>query len=75
MPKGTDPEAFRMVNCAVCECEMLGESDRHNLTRWSAKWWQYAGTVLRAIHTRIKGRPVCPQCFDELQKLRAQHDR
>lgn len=75
MPKGTDPESYRMVNCAGCECEMLSESDKHNLTRWSVAWWKYAGTVLRAIHTRIQGRPICPEGYRELEQLRAQHDR
>lgn len=48
----------KMVDCAGCGMEMLGESMRGRLVKYDD------GAVVPHVRGRILGRPYCWQCLD-----------
>ncbi len=58
-PKPPDPDDLKLVNCAVCACELLGESARlwlYHLSRDARK--RYPPEC-----SRLNDRPHCPTCY------------
>ena len=58
--KGRTPADYLLCNCAKCQCELLGESERGFFRQLSP---EERKRFPSPVAGRILGRPYCPTCL------------
>lgn len=59
---------LKLCNCARCNMELIGESDRNKLQHST----RYAISI---VFGRLSGRPYCQRCYREVQQFQGRQEQ